>query len=263
MTAADLERALAFLERADHAAARVEETPLGLLFVTPELPRRWDSNYLLVRADVDPDSLVEQADPLFEAAGLTHRKLSVPDEALGTRLWTSLPREWLRQRLLVMAHRRPPEREPDLSLVTEVDEARLRATRAAVIATYPWGRDPEVQRQLLDAKLLAARRVQTRFFAALVDGEPASWADLYLANGVAQVEDVATLESHRNRGLASAVVMAAVQAANDGGAELIFLVADEDDWPKELYVRLGFEAIGRYYDFVRPAAEPPTSARPA
>jgi ribosomal protein S18 acetylase RimI-like enzyme len=96
--------------------------------------------------------------------------------------------------------------------------------------------------------------VETRFFAAIVDGEPVSWADLYLADGVAQVEDVATLEAYRNRGLASAVVTAAVRAAEEAGAELIFLVADEDDWPKELYVRLGFEAIGRVHDFVRPDA---------
>jgi ribosomal protein S18 acetylase RimI-like enzyme len=254
MSADDLGRALAFLERADHAAARVEETALGRLFLTPELPRRWDSNYLLVRADADPNTLAEQAEPLFEAAGLTHRKLSVPDEKLGARLWTTLPREWMRQRLLVMARRRPPEREPDLSLVTEVDEARLRPARAGMIATYPWGRDPEVQRQLLDAKLLAARSVETRFFAAIVGDEPVSWADLYLADGVAQVEDVATLEAHRNRGLASAVVAAAVRAAEEEGPELIFLVADEDDWPKELYVRLGFDAIGRVHDFVRPDA---------
>jgi predicted GNAT family acetyltransferase len=117
-----------------------------------------------------------------------------------------------------------------------------------------------VQRQLLDAKLLIAERVETRFLAVLEDEVPVSWADLYVADGVAQIEDVATSESHRNRGLASAVVTAAIQKASASGAELVFLLADEDDWPKELYRRLGFDAIGRNYDFVRPA---PTSDRRA
>ena len=182
------------------------------------------------------------------------------DEDLGEHLRGTLPSEWLRQRLLVMALRRPPERNADLDTVEEVDQGLLRPARTAEIAQYPWGRDPEVQRQLLDAKLLAARSVETRFFAVIVEGEPASWADLYLADGAAQVEDVATAERFRNRGYASAVVLAAVRTARKGGADLIFLVADEDDWPKDLYRRLGFDEIGRYYDFVLQA---PTSARPA
>jgi ribosomal protein S18 acetylase RimI-like enzyme len=260
VSAGELGRALAFLRRADRLGTEEHETPLGPLVLTPELPLRWDSNYLLVERSADPTLLVGEAESAFAAAGVGHRKLSVTDEALGSRLFAELPPEWLRQRLLVMARRRQAEREPDLSVVSEVDEARLRPLRAAEIARYPWGRDPEVLRQLLDAKLLIARRVETHCYAVLVEGEVASGADLYLADGVAQVEDVATLAPFRNRSFASAVIIAAVRKAEEAGAELVFLVADEDDWPKELYRRLGFDAIGRIYDFVRPA---PTSARRA
>jgi len=66
------------------------------------------------------------------------------------------------------------------------------------------------------------------------------------------VEDVATLEEHRGQGYASAVVMRAVREAQAAGADLIFLVADDEDWPKELYERLGFEIVGRSYKFIRP-----------
>jgi ribosomal protein S18 acetylase RimI-like enzyme len=256
----DLGRARAFLRRADHVATAGRETPLGPLVLTPELPRRWDSNYLLVERDADTATILREAEDAFAAAGLRHRKLQVEDEALGERLRAELPPEWLRQRLLVMALRRAPEREPDVSAVCEVDEQRLRPARAAELARYPWSREPDVQRQLLDAKVLIADRVDTRFFAVLEDEVPVSWADLYLADGVAQIEDVATAESHRNRGLASAVVTAAIRKATGDGAELVFLLADEDDWPKELYRRLGFDEIGRNYDFVRPAS---TSARRA
>jgi hypothetical protein len=40
------------------------------------------------------------------------------------------------------------------------------------------------------------------------------------------------------------VVAAATRAALLEGAELVFIVADDEDWPKELYAHLGYEAAG-------------------
>jgi ribosomal protein S18 acetylase RimI-like enzyme len=256
----DLDRALEFLLRVDRGGTRQRATPLGTLVLTPELPRRWDSNYLLVDRPADTSEILAEAEHAFSAAGIGHRKLTVTDGDLGKKLRAELPLDWLRQSLLVMARRRPPDRERDLSAVVAVDEARLRPGRTAELARYEWARDPDVVREILDAKLLFARVAETHFLAALVDGEVASWSDLYVADGVAQVEDVGTLERFRNRGLASAVVLTAVRVAEEAGAELIFLVADEDDWPKDLYGRLGFDTVGRIHEFVRPAL---TSARPA
>ncbi len=68
----------------------------------------------------------------------------------------------------------------------------------------------------------------------------------------AQVEDVGTLPEHRGRGYASAVVLAAIAAAREHGADFVFLVADKEDWPKELYRRLGFDELGYYVKFVSP-----------
>ncbi|HYT27333.1 MAG TPA: GNAT family N-acetyltransferase, partial [Actinomycetota bacterium] len=104
-----------------------------------------------------------------------------------------------------------------------------------------------------EAKLAIARAVEARFFAVLADGRVVSYADLYRDGRTAQVEDVATLEAHRGRGYASAVVLRAVEAARHAGCDLVFLVADADDWPKELYRRLGFDDLGRYVKFIRPA----------
>ncbi len=70
----------------------------------------------------------------------------------------------------------------------------------------------------------------------------------------AQIEDVATLPVYRSRGLSRAVVLHAVVEARRSGAELIFLVADESDWPKELYGRLGYDAIGAEHVAGRSAA---------
>ena len=66
----------------------------------------------------------------------------------------------------------------------------------------------------------------TRYFAGFADGLPVSCCELYSRGGVGQVEDVATLEEHRGQGLASAAVLAAVDASRAEGHALTFLLAD-------------------------------------
>jgi ribosomal protein S18 acetylase RimI-like enzyme len=174
------------------------------------------------------------------------------DEELGRKLEPAfLASGWGRQRHVFMAHHREPTKEVDPSTVSEVDEAALRPGRTIAICSYPWG-SPELARELLDAKVLLGDRAETRFFGVEVNGEIVAWSDLYLAQGMAQVEDVATLEEHRGHGYASAIVLRAVREAQAAGADLIFLVADDEDWPKELYERLGFDIVGRSYKFIRP-----------
>jgi GNAT superfamily N-acetyltransferase len=150
-----------------------------------------------------------------------------------------------------MALRREPDRHPDLTIVQEVDAEALREPRAEQQRTYEWGGDPEVAEQLFRAKQLMAEHVSIRFFAVLADGRPVSWSDLYLDATTAQIEDVATLEAHRGRGYASAIVLRAAEEARRAGADLVFLLADDEDWPKELYRKLGFDDLGRTYEFLR------------
>ena len=59
--------------------------------------------------------------------------------------------------------------------------------------------------------------------------------------------------AHRRRGLARAVVRAALRSALGAGHDLVFLVADEADWPKELYREIGFEPLGVTRAFHRAA----------
>ena len=44
--------------------------------------------------------------------------------------------------------------------------------------------------------------------------------------------------------------MAASRAA---GHQVTFLWADENDWPKTLYAKLGFDVVGRRWRFRRPS----------
>jgi predicted GNAT family acetyltransferase len=153
-----------------------------------------------------------------------------------------------------MAQLREPEREADLSLVREVSEPDLREARKRVLANEPWA-TPQVLEQIFAAKALIGERVTTRYFAVELDGEVVSYTDLYLDGADAQVEDVGTVPEHRKEGHATAVVLGAIAEARSAGAEFVFLVADANDWPKELYGRLGFDEVGHYTKFFAPAAK--------
>jgi GNAT superfamily N-acetyltransferase len=249
----ELERALGFLALADHGGTREEPFRYGTALFDDRLPLRWDSNYLLVERvpqGVGAQELAEEAERIQGPAGLRHRKLEVRDEPGGARLELQFRRlGWTVSRNVLMALHREPDRSPDRSLVREVDLEALREPKAELNRTYEWGADPEVATQLHAAKEYFAKRVETRFFAVVVDDRPVSWTDLYFAEGTAQIEDVGTLESHRGRGYASALVVHAAEEALRSGAKLVFLVADDEDWPKELYRRLGFDELGRVYAF--------------
>jgi predicted GNAT family acetyltransferase len=83
------------------------------------------------------------------------------------------------------------------------------------------------------------------------DGEVASWCMLYEEAGIGQIDDVVTAREHRRRGYGRAVVEAATRASLESGNQLTFLVADDEDWPKEMYARLGYEPLGCRYEFTR------------
>jgi ribosomal protein S18 acetylase RimI-like enzyme len=247
-----LERVQRFEREVEMAGSRTVESPYGVAVLEPSLPRRHDSNYLLVDRvplGAGAQELAAEAERILGGAGLAHRAVLTFDEQLGAKLEPQFrDLGWNVRRHIWMAQLREPDRAPDLSIVQEVGEADLRPGRTREITSYPWGTE-EVAQQLLDAKLLLAERAATRFFGVSVDGEIVSWADLYVAQGIGQIEDVATKEEHRGKGYATAVVLRAAQEAREEGADLVFLVADHDDWPKELYGKLGFDTVGRLTKF--------------
>jgi ribosomal protein S18 acetylase RimI-like enzyme len=242
----ELARAYAFIARGDMGGTRTEPSRFGRAVYTDELPRRLDGNYLWVDQEAEPEELAA------DAARLGRRLIFVADPAIGMRLapWFAEQR-WRVDRHLVMVQLREPERSADLSLVHEVDEEALRPARRRLLEGEPWAK-PEVVEQLFRAKAMIGERVTTRYFGVEVDGQVVSYTDLYTGGADAQIEDVGTLPEHRGRGYASAVVLAAIEAARAGGADFVCLVADAEDWPKELYRRLGFDEVGHYTKFFAP-----------
>jgi ribosomal protein S18 acetylase RimI-like enzyme len=74
---------------------------------------------------------------------------------------------------------------------------------------------------------------------------------LFSDGQVAQVEDVYVIPEARGQGHARALVTRAIELALEGGHEVTFIVADDNDWPKQLYRKLGFEPVGRTWLFHR------------
>jgi ribosomal protein S18 acetylase RimI-like enzyme len=242
----DLARAYAFLARGDMYGSRSEPSSVGTAVYLDELPKRLDANFLQVERG-------KPAEIEAEAERLDRRMLFMPDPELGERIVPYFEeRGWRVNRVTVMAQLREPEREADLSLVDEVAEEDLRPPREQLNAGQPWGR-PEVMAELFAGKHLIGNLMEAHFFAVRVGGEVVSYTDLYQDGPEAQVEDVGTLPEHRGRGYATAVVLAAISAARKRGAEFVFLVADREDWPKELYGRLGFDELGYYVKLVHPS----------
>jgi ribosomal protein S18 acetylase RimI-like enzyme len=248
----ELARVHRFEREIEMAGTKNVPSPLGEGVLTPELPLRYDSNYLFLERAADAGEAIAEADRILGGAGYDHRVINTFDDGVGERLRPAFKDlGWRTMRHIFMAqHRRPEKRAPSSVVVKEVDHWALRAGRTGEILAQPWG-NSEIAKQILDAKVLIGRRAQTRFFAVEVNGEIVSWADLYVAQGVAQIEDVATLAEHRGKGYASAVVLHAIEEGKKAGADLVFLVADGEDWPKVLYERLGFDEIGRAYRFAK------------
>lgn len=254
---AEHERIVAFLRKLDAVSAE-REAPFrfGTAYFHSELPRVWSRNYLVADTDLDEAStelLVAESDRLLGGAGLHHGKVEIYDEEAGARFEPGFRElSWEVHRDVLMVAQREPDRPVDLSLAEEVSIDELEPVWTEENRREPHGSDEETVRQLVANKRVVMASRDTRFLAARVDGAIAGYCELYSDGGTGQIEAVGTLEEFRNRGLARATVLRALAASRKAGNDLTWLMARDDDWPKELYRKLGFDEVGRAYEFVRP-----------
>jgi ribosomal protein S18 acetylase RimI-like enzyme len=246
-----MERILAHLRRADEGAVdEVRPTRHGKALLTPSLPLVWQLNAVRVEdGAAGPRELVGEADEVFAGAG--HRKLVVHDPEQGARLAPPLAADgWNVYRLLVMVRDRPPERPERQGAGAEVERDTGAATLAAFRREQPFGWQETAVEQLAEMDERYGRVSRGRDFAA-PPADPVCACRLYTANGLAQIDEVGTLERHRNEGHASAAVLAAADTAAAEGCEPVFLLTDAADWPQGWYRRLGFSPIGWVYEFLK------------
>jgi hypothetical protein len=253
---------LAF-ERAMHAAVgRVVTTVWGQVFIAPDLALCYEVNQAWAIGDAGGASAAvidRDVERLLGSARLSHRQISV-EEPAATRLSPGLSAlGYATSHHLYLAHEgaAPPAPAPEVHVV-EVDVALIADGYDRYLRTdpeTPHARDGLVRTQLIEYHRMfgAAGVARERCYAVLDDGEAVAWAKLWSAGRLAQVEDVICLAEYRGHGYGRGVVAGATRAALADGAELVAIVADDDDWPKELYRRLGYVPIGRKRVFARHA----------
>ena len=267
MTAPDVDARAALFARiraadASLAVARAAEVVpwrFGRAVFDPVFRHSYDNNRMLVEEPLDGARFVDlaaAADALMEPRGLAHRQIDNLDPPADARLRPGFEAAgWRREHSTWMVAARPPDRPAAAGLAREVSWADVRATVETSTVREPYATDPEVVRQLVDrmGRIRAAATVRHFAVSAPDGGGFAAYCHLFLgaAPGCAQVEEVATLQEYRGRGFARAVVLAAVDAAAASGADCTWLCADEEDWPKVLYRKLGFDDVGRTVTWTR------------
>ncbi len=251
-----LQRALRFMrETTELIAAEVRPIEVGFVVRTPALPDAWGLNHLRLTGPVSAEQAVALADEYL--GDLPYRQLHIENERSGRQLEHSLPAAgWKIEREVLMALERWPNREVDTGAVIEVDESQTLELMGRWYLEGPSEATPEVLPQLVEYARREGRARGDRNFGLIGDGGGlVAMTKLRSDGATAQVEDVYTVPEERGRGHARALLTHAVAQAQSAAHDLIFIVADDNDWPKQLYARIGFEPIGYTWSFHQAADE--------
>jgi GNAT superfamily N-acetyltransferase len=132
--------------------------------------------------------------------------------------------------------------------IRTVENSQTLADFARIIAAS-FHLDLDVTQELLSPRLLEQEGL--RFYLGCVDGAPVATSSLLLTPRTAGVHYVATLDSHRKRGIGDAMTRHAVNEGAAAGAEIASLQAS--DIGKSVYERMGFRVTCEYRTFHNPA----------
>jgi GNAT superfamily N-acetyltransferase len=251
MPADALKQIVDFTRRTTELTAdEVRQVPGAWIFDTPSIDVAWGLNHVRLTARMSYSDAVALADEA--QVRLPFRRVTAEPSALTPTLEGAFAAGgWKAQKDLLMVLRRRPRRHVDTSGIVEVD------ARHHLDLGRMWSLEeaPDTPEDVLDALCdFWQREAEVRRDRLLGAPDPdgpgiLAKAKLRSDGRVAQVEDVYAVPSARGRGLGRALVTRAVEIAGDAGHDVIFIVADEDDWPRHLYEQVGFDPIGRIVHF--------------
>ena len=226
-------------------------------------PKVYDANHLQPQLGVALD--LDRVFDFFEETlgDLAHRHVITGpgvDPALASRLaledyrpsatWQGLLRGELQGPPPPRCEIRPVEGEADWARLGELVRANHVETDARTGGSIF---SPEVTEQMQSVRRLASD--EAHFFMLWDDAAPvaffSSWPGV---DGVGMVEDLFTLPSHRERGLARALIHHCVADARARGARSVLIGAEIDDTPKQIYAAIGFEPTCLTWSWVKQPA---------
>jgi GNAT superfamily N-acetyltransferase len=246
-----LERALACVHAGfARTADAVLSIPAGAVLSTPSLAAVWVVNQMRLSESLPFHEVTTLADE--HLGGLAYRHIAVDDQVTGRSLEDAFrAADWRVDVDLVMGLTEVPDRAADLSVVVDAGEEEVLEMMARWHGEAS-GSDAEELAQIVAYSRREARANGDRLLGVRSnDGHLVAITKLRADGNTAQVEDVYTAPEARGHGHARALICRAVQLARETGHDLIFIVADDRDWPKLLYRRLGFTPLGRIWQFHR------------
>jgi ribosomal protein S18 acetylase RimI-like enzyme len=216
-------------------------------------PDYWHFN--VVRVEDDPGMTAAQLTALADTAlaGLAHRRLDFDDATAAAPLRRQLEDAgWRTMRLLWLLHGGATAAPPPAGGIEEVPYDAVAPLRVAWHQEdFPGVPVAGYHEQARAVTLLRPTRVLADFDA----GTPIAFAQLEQHGDDAEITQVYVHPAHRGRGVGTRLTRAAI-AAGTGGGDL-WICADDEDRPKHLYMRLGFEPVTTSVEFTLP---PPANA---
>ena len=198
-------------------------------------PDYYDLNAIRVEEDsgMSADELAAFADDV--QGDLAHRRIDF-EGAEGAEPLRRRFEElgWIVERLVWMRHETAPSPQPDI----EVEEVPYGETYDLRISWLREDFPDHDMRVFIDQAREAAERRNAQVLAVREGATPIGYAQLEHHDGSAEIAQVYVHPGHRGRGLGTAITCAAIHAA--AGARDLWIVADDEGRPKELYERLGF-----------------------
>ena len=211
------------------------------------LPDFWNYNTLRVEGPapaLEAAAIVAAADRRL--GDLAHRQVEVEDDATGRRLrpefdalgWATERNVWMR-----LAGAAPAGPDFDEEPYAATLPLRLEWSRS-----LPWIQDEETVRRFTRSEdMVAAIRGLRALLAHDAAGAPIGYAVFAARGDGAEIDSAYVQPAHRGGGLGALVAAAArMTAAVDS-----FIVADDEDAPKRLYLRLGFEPVWTQHVFTK------------
>jgi ribosomal protein S18 acetylase RimI-like enzyme len=218
----------------------------GTVYRATRYPSYYDFNVVWVEGEpeIGAEALIAAADAGLD--GLEHRRLDFEVADAAERVRADLEgAQWEATRLVWMLHEAGLPPGPAL----EVEEVEYDAVLDLRLA---WHRedfpDLDTHDYIANAREVAMTR-DVQVLATRADRELVGFTQLERCDGGAEITQVYVRPGHRGSGRGTALTRAAVEAAGD--VDDLWIVADDEGRPKQLYARLGFRAAWTSAEFVR------------
>jgi GNAT superfamily N-acetyltransferase len=216
----------------------------GWVLRTPSLPQVWSLNQFRVADALTPADAVVLAEEYQIHQSFRHvvlEDVSAVDENA-----EQLGADWQVNREVLMTLAGGADRDADANAVIELSEEQ----GLALMRRWAAEDHPEISTEGLEQLEEYNRREgrlwsERRFGVLGDDGNPAAMTKFRSDGSTGWIEDVYTVPEARGRGFARTLVTHATRCSIAANNDVTFIIADDNDWPKHLYAKIGFRPIGK------------------